>query len=41
MGLTPEQVTDDLISPITPKDSLRDEARVIRGNKKSTAYMLH
>lgn len=34
MGLTPEQVTDDLISLITPKDSLRDEARAIRGNKK-------
>ena len=34
MGLTPEQVTDDLISLITPKDSLRDEVRAIRGNKK-------
>ncbi len=34
MDLSPERVTDDLIKLITPKDSLRDEARAIRGNKK-------
>ncbi len=34
MDLSPERVTDDLMKIITPKDSLRDEARAIRGNKK-------
>lgn len=34
MDLSPERVTDDLVKLITPKDSLRDEARAIRGNKK-------
>ncbi|MCM1297443.1 MAG: hypothetical protein NC311_18040 [Muribaculaceae bacterium] len=34
MDLSPERVTDDLMKLITPKDSLRDEARAIRGNKK-------
>ena len=33
-GLTPERITDDLIRIITPKDSLRDEARAVRGNRK-------
>lgn len=32
--LTPEQVSDDVISIITPNDSLRDKARNMRGNKK-------
>lgn len=36
-GLTPERVTDDLISVITPNDSLRDKARNARGNKKKHA----
>lgn len=34
MNLSPEQVTDDLIKLIAPKNSLRDEARAIRGSKK-------
>ena len=34
MELTPENVTDDLIAIITPKDSIREKARSIRGNKK-------
>lgn len=32
--LTPEQITDDIISIMTPNDSLRDKARNLRGNKK-------
>lgn len=32
--LTPEQVSDDIISTMTPNDSLRDKARNLRGNKK-------
>ncbi|MBO5020036.1 MAG: hypothetical protein J6D52_05165, partial [Clostridia bacterium] len=31
---TPENVTDDLLAIITPKDSLREKVRAIRGNKK-------
>lgn len=34
MGLNPEQVTADLLSVMKPKESLREEARTIRGNKK-------
>lgn len=34
LKLTPEQVSDDIISIITPNDSLRDKARNMRGNKK-------
>lgn len=34
MNFTPETVADDLIAIITPKDSLRDKIRAIRGNKK-------
>lgn len=34
MDLSPERVTDDLMNLITPQDSLRDEARALRGNKK-------
>ncbi len=34
MDFTPENVTNDLISIITPKDSLREKARAMRGNKK-------
>lgn len=34
MDLSPERVTDDLMKLITPQDSLRDEARALRGNKK-------
>lgn len=33
-GLTPEQVTDDLMKLITPNDTMRDRARNIRGGKK-------
>ena len=33
-NFTPENVTDDLIAVIAPKDSLRDKVRAIRGNKK-------
>lgn len=33
-GLTPEQITDDIISIITPKDSLRDRAKALRGKGK-------
>ncbi len=34
MDLSPERVTDDLMKLITPRYSLRDEARALRGNKK-------
>ncbi|MBO4869581.1 MAG: hypothetical protein J5585_07710 [Clostridia bacterium] len=33
-GLTPEQITSDLMRFITPNDTLRDRARNVRGNKK-------
>ena len=33
-GLTPEQVTTDLITLITPNDSLKDKVKNLRGNKK-------
>ena len=33
-GLTPEQITDDLMKIITPNDTMRDQARNIRGGKK-------
>ena len=33
MGFTPETVADDLIAIITPKDSLKNKVRAIRGNK--------
>ena len=32
--LTPERVTDDILSIITPKDSIRERAKNLRGNKK-------
>lgn len=32
--LTPEQVSDDIISIMTPNENLRDKARNLRGNKK-------
>lgn len=34
LGLTPERVTDDLMEIITPKDSMRDKTRNLRGNRK-------
>ena len=37
LKLSPEQVTDDIMSIITPNDSLRDKARNLRGNKKKHA----
>lgn len=33
-GLTPEQITGDLMHVITPNDTMRDKARNLRGNKK-------
>ena len=33
-GLTPERVTTDLLSVITPHDTLREQARSLRENKK-------
>ncbi len=33
-GLSPGQITDDLIRIITPKDSLRDKAKALRGKGK-------
>ncbi len=33
-GLTPERITNDLMSLMTPNDTMRDKARNIRGNKK-------
>ena len=33
-GLTPVQIADDLLNVISPKDSLRDEVRNIRENRK-------
>ncbi len=33
-GLTPEQVTTDLMTLITPNDSLKDKVKNLRGNKK-------
>ncbi len=32
--LTPERVTDDILQLITPKDSMRERAKNLRGNKK-------
>ena len=32
--LTPERVTDDILSIITPKDSMRERAKSLRGNRK-------
>lgn len=34
LKLTPNRVAEDLMSTITPNDSLRDKARNLRGNKK-------
>lgn len=34
MGLTPEQITDDLMRIITPNDSMRDKVKNMRGHKK-------
>ena len=33
-GLTPEQITDDLMKIITPNDTMHDKAKNIRGNRK-------
>ena len=33
-GLTPERVTTDLLSVITPHDTLREQSRSLRENKK-------
>lgn len=33
-NLTPERVTDDLIRLISPNDTLREESRAVRGNRK-------
>ena len=33
-GLTPDRIAADLLNAVSPKDSLRDEVRHIRGNKK-------
>ena len=33
-GLTPERITDDMMSLMTPNDTMKDKARNIRGNKK-------
>ncbi|MDD4495067.1 MAG: hypothetical protein PHV32_12130, partial [Eubacteriales bacterium] len=35
MGLTPERITDDIMSVISPKQSLRDKVRISQGKKKS------
>lgn len=34
MGLTPEQITDDLMRVITPNDTVRDKSRNLRSKKK-------
>lgn len=34
LDLTPERVTDDLLKLITPKDSMQERAKNLRGNKK-------
>lgn len=34
MGLTPEQIADDLMKIITPNEKIRDKAKNIRGKKK-------
>ena len=33
-GLNPSQIADDLLNAISPRDSLRDEVRSIRGNRQ-------
>ena len=33
-NLTPQQVTEDLLSLLTPKDSLNARSRILRGNRK-------
>lgn len=35
IGLTPERITDDIMSVISPKQSLRDKVRIAQGKKKS------
>ena len=32
--LTPERVTDDILKIITPKDSMRERVKNLRGNRK-------
>lgn len=39
MGLTPERITDDIMSVISPKQSLRDKVRMAQGKKKSRKLM--
>lgn len=39
MGLTPERITDDIMSVISPKQSLRDKVRIAQGKKKSRKLM--
>lgn len=34
-GLTPEQITDDMMKIISPKQTLRDKVRIVQGKKKS------
>ena len=34
MGLTPEQITEDLMRLITPNDSMRDKVKNLREHKK-------
>ena len=34
LDLTPERVTDDLLKIITPKDSMRERAKTLRGGRK-------
>ena len=33
-GLTPEQIADDLMSLISPKDSMREQVKTLRGSKR-------
>ena len=33
-GLTPEQIADDLMSLMSPKDSMREQVKTLRGGKR-------
>src|SRR5659263_698701 len=36
LGLTPERITDDIMKVVSPKQSLRDKVKIVRGKKKSS-----
>ena len=39
LGLTPTQISDDLMKITTPKSSLREKARALRAGKKKKSIL--